>query len=92
MKKIVILACALCLMSTAVFAGEEFKRPDYKNPPSKEEMIKMRKAREAAFEQKLGLTDEQILIGNVGHFWGKVKNQSFIVDVSIISFKFMIYC
>ena len=31
--------------------------------------------------QKLGLTDEQILIGNVGHFWGKVKNQSFIVDV-----------
>ena len=59
MKKLVILACALCLMSTAVFAGEEFKRPDYKNPPSKEEMIKMRKAREAAFEQKLGLTEAQ---------------------------------
>lgn len=33
------------------------------------------------FRQKLGLTDDQILIGNVGHFWGKVKNQSFIVDV-----------
>lgn len=31
--------------------------------------------------QKLGLTDDQILIGNVGHFWGKVKNQSFLVDV-----------
>ena len=59
MKKLVILACALCLMSTAVFAGEEFKRPDYKNPPSREEMIKMRKAREAAFEQKLGLTEAQ---------------------------------
>ena len=59
MKKLVILACALCLMSTAVFAGEEFKRPDYKNPPSREEMIKMRKAREVAFEQKLGLTEAQ---------------------------------
>lgn len=31
--------------------------------------------------QKLGLTDDQILIGNVGHFWSKVKNQSFIVKV-----------
>lgn len=31
--------------------------------------------------QKLGLTDEQILIGNVGHFWGKVKNQSFVIKV-----------
>ena len=59
MKKLVILACALCLMSTAVFAGEEFKRPNCKNPPSREEMIKMRKAREAAFEQKLGLTEAQ---------------------------------
>ena len=59
MKKLVILACTLCLMSTAVFAGEEFKQPDYKNPPSREEMIKMRKAREAAFEQKLGLTEAQ---------------------------------
>ena len=59
MKKLVILACALCLMSTAVFASEEFKRPNCKNPPSREEMIKMRKAREAAFEQKLGLTEAQ---------------------------------
>lgn len=59
MKKLVILACALCLMSTAVFAGEEFKRPNCKNPPFREEMIKMRKAREAAFEQKLGLTEAQ---------------------------------
>lgn len=31
--------------------------------------------------QKLGLTDDQILIGNVGHFWGKVKNQSFVVKI-----------
>ena len=59
MKKLVILACTLCLMSTAVFAVDDFKKPDCKNPPSREEMIKMRKAREAAFEQKLGLTDVQ---------------------------------
>ena len=30
-----------------------------KNPPSREEMMKIKKAREAAFEQKLGLTEEQ---------------------------------
>ena len=59
MKKLVILACTLCLMSTAVFAVDDFKKPDCKNPPSKEEMAKMRKAREAAFEQKLGLTEAQ---------------------------------
>ena len=49
MKKLVILACTLCLMSTAVFAVDDFKKPDCKNPPSREEMIKKRKAREAAF-------------------------------------------
>lgn len=60
MKKIAIMACALCLISSAAFAAEDsFRKPDFKNPPSKEEMIKMRKAREAAFEQKLGLTEEQ---------------------------------
>lgn len=60
MKKLVILACTLCLMSTAVFAAENnFPKPDHKNPPSKEEIMKIRKAREAAFEQKLGLTEAQ---------------------------------
>lgn len=60
MKKIAIFVCTLCLMSSVVFAAEDdFKKPDFKNPPSKEEMIKMRKAREAAFEQKLGLTEAQ---------------------------------
>ncbi len=40
--------------------NEGIKNPEgIKNRPSKEEMIKIRKAREAAFEQKLGLTDEQ---------------------------------
>ena len=41
MKKLVILACTLCLMSTAVFAAENnFPKPDHKNPPSKEEIMK----------------------------------------------------
>ena len=60
MTKLVILACTLCLMSTAVFAAENnFPKPDHKNPPSKEEIMKIRKTREAAFEQKLGLTEAQ---------------------------------
>ena len=40
--------------------NEGIKNPDnVKTRPSKEEMMKIRKAREAAFEKKLGLTDEQ---------------------------------
>jgi glycosyltransferase involved in cell wall biosynthesis len=31
--------------------------------------------------KKLGLSEQEILIGNVGHFWGEVKNQSFVVTV-----------
>ena len=40
-------------------AVNEGIKTDVKQRPSKEEMMKIRKAREAAFEQKLGLTDEQ---------------------------------
>lgn len=43
----------------AVPAVNEGIKTDVKQRPSKEEMMKIRKAREAAFEQKLGLTDEQ---------------------------------
>ncbi len=79
MKKLAIMICALCVVSTAAQAATEklgtaeTKAPEstsikqeqpannegIKNPPSKEEMIKKRKAREAAFEQKLGLTEAQ---------------------------------
>ena len=42
MKKIAIITCALCLMTTAAFAAEDsMKKPDFKNPPSKEEMAKL---------------------------------------------------
>ena len=46
--------------ASAPVVNEGIKNPDsVKARPSKEEMIKIKKAREAAFEQKLGLTDEQ---------------------------------
>ena len=71
MKKLAIMMCALCIVSSAAYAaGEKIGGAEaetnvqttnegIKNPPSKEEMIKLRKAREAAFEQKLGLTEAQ---------------------------------
>ena len=57
MKKFFTFMCVICALSTAVYAAEDNFRPD--NPPNKEEMMKMRKAREAEFEQKLGLTEAQ---------------------------------
>ena len=74
MKKIAIMMCALSVLSSAAFAAtaaDKIGEADsstkvqvttnegIKNPPSKEDIIKMRKAREAAFEQKLGLTEAQ---------------------------------
>ncbi len=61
MKKLAIFMCALCVMSTAVCVAEETKTVNegVQNPPSREDIINKKKAREAAFEQKLGLTDEQ---------------------------------
>lgn len=62
MKKIVILMCAFCVLSTAANAADttvQKRHEGIKNPPSKEEMAKIRKAREEAFEQKLGLTEAQ---------------------------------
>ncbi len=72
MKKLAIMMFALCIVSSAGYAAaaentvEKASQPvvqvnneGIKNPPSKEDMIKMRKEREAAFEQKLGLTEAQ---------------------------------
>ncbi len=77
MKKLAILMCGLCLLSSVSYAAavdnakavnEDNKAVESTVPanegikrerPSKEEMIKLRKAREAAFEQKLGLTEAQ---------------------------------
>ena len=49
--------CALCILTgtgLSVNAAE-----DVVQKPAKEEIIQQRKAREAAFEQKLGLTEAQ---------------------------------
>lgn len=62
MKKFALLLCALCVITTsahAATANDSTQPPQRKNPPSQEEMAKMRKAHEAEFEQKLGLTDAQ---------------------------------
>ncbi len=62
MKKLAVLLCALCVFSTVAKAAEEnIQNPNegIKTPPTKEEMMAKRQAREAALEQKLGLTEEQ---------------------------------
>lgn len=61
MKKLAVLICTLCIFSGAYAAETASYNNSEKNinKPSKEELIQKRKAREAAFEQKLGLTDTQ---------------------------------
>lgn len=63
MKKLAIIMCTLCVITGTVQAATENNsenKPDrIKNRPSQEEMAKIRKAKEAEFEQKLGLTEEQ---------------------------------
>ena len=62
MKKIVLTLCALCVLTSASIAAEtDNKVPEKKNPPTREQMMKMHHAREAVFEQKLGLTEVQKL-------------------------------
>ena len=39
------------------------------------------KEKRKSIRQQLNISDGEILIGNVGHFYGKVKNQSFVVNV-----------
>ena len=62
MKKLAILASALCIFATSGMAVNAAPvAPNNHQPPqmSREEMMKQRKAHEAAFEQKLGLTEAQ---------------------------------
>jgi len=61
MKKLAIMLCAMCVLAGTTYAADDQKFPNKKMPPSKEQMEKMRKAHEAAFEQKLGLTEVQKL-------------------------------
>ena len=61
MKKTLLLLCALCVITGSTYAADDNTKniPQRKNPPTKEEMQKIHKAREAAFEEKLGLTEAQ---------------------------------
>lgn len=61
MKKLAIMLCAMCVLAGAANAADEQKMPIKKMPPNKEQIEKVRKAHEAAFEQKLGLTEVQKL-------------------------------
>ena len=69
MKRFLIMTCALCLLTGASYANEPISKPDFAKkgaiskplPPDAEQMRKIKKAHEAAFEQKLGLTEVQKL-------------------------------
>ncbi len=58
MKKILILTMAMYLSTFAVNAGEGLNQKDFP-PPSHRMTEAERVKRETAFEQRLGLTDEQ---------------------------------
>ena len=59
MKKLAILASALCIFATSGMAVNAAPGNHQPQQMSREEMMKQRKAHEAAFEQKLGLTEAQ---------------------------------
>ena len=62
MKKLAILASALCIFATSGMAVNAAPVAPGNHQPQQmsiEEMMKQRKAHEAAFEQKLGLTEAQ---------------------------------
>ena len=70
MKKLLILTCAMCVLAGTAMANEPVKPnfaktagPEQVIPkrPSPEQMKQMRRAHEAAFDQKLGLTEVQKL-------------------------------
>ena len=66
MKKLAILTCALCVFAATANAAEELKpvSKDIKRPAVQRpncDIAKVKRAHEAAFEQKLGLTEVQKL-------------------------------
>ena len=61
MKKLALIICTISIFwgaELAVSAATENNIPA-KQPPTKEEIMQHRKARQAAFEQRLGLTEVQ---------------------------------
>ena len=61
MKKLALIICTISILSGAALAVSVVDENNIpaKQTPTKEEIIQHRKARQAAFEQRLGLTDAQ---------------------------------
>lgn len=60
MKKLAILAFSACILTSMAVKAAEVPAEHPKKPEiSREEMRQIHKAREAAFEKKLGLTEDQ---------------------------------
>ena len=89
MKKVLILTCALCVITGASYANEPMKKPDFAKkcavtkqvPPNPEQMKNIKKAHEAAFEQKLGLTEVQKLKARELRKTGHEKIKPVISDI-----------
>lgn len=89
MKKFLIMTCAICVMAGAANAAndtavkvEKFQRPQIEGKaPSAEQMQKIRRAHENAFEQKLGLTEVQKLKARELRKSGHAKMEPVIKDI-----------
>ncbi len=92
MKKLLILTCAITVLSTAAFAsdktndlkaGVEKKQPPQieKKAPDFEQIKKIKRSHDAAFEQKLGLTEVQKLKARELRKAGHAKMEPVIKDI-----------
>lgn len=81
MKKLLILTLAVvCTQMFATTFAAPIEQPD-KNRPSHEQMMEKRKAREAAFEQKLGLTEAQKVQAKELRIKGREKMKPVIEEI-----------
>lgn len=85
MKKLALIMCAACILAGSAVSAEETctkANEGIKNPPSKEEMMNRRKAHEA-FEQKLGLTEEQKVKAKELRIQGREKMQPVMEEIKL---------
>lgn len=85
MKKFVLIMSVLCMltMSSAVTYATENNAGAVKNPPTKEQILERRKAREAAFEQKLGLTEAQKIKAKELRIKGREKMKPVMEEIKL---------
>lgn len=91
MKKLLIMTCAMCVLAGAANAADEGikgniekfgQRPQMeRKAPNPEQIKQMRKAHEAAFEQKLGLTEVQKLKARELRKTGHSKMEPVMKDI-----------